>query len=55
MTGYELSPEARADLQGIWVYIASDNPGAADRLEEDIYGACELLAKNPRIGTSVPT
>jgi toxin ParE1/3/4 len=54
MTGYELSPEARADLQGIWVYIASDNPGAADRLEEDIYGACELLAKNPRIGHERP-
>jgi plasmid stabilization system protein ParE len=23
---------------------------AADKLEEDIYAACELLAKNPRLG-----
>jgi antitoxin ParD1/3/4/toxin ParE1/3/4 len=50
MKGYELSPEAVADLQEIWVYIASDNPAAADKLEADIYEACELLAKNPRLG-----
>ena len=45
MKGYELSPEARDDLQEIWVYIASDNLSAADKLEEDIYTACELLSK----------
>ena len=50
MKGYELSPEATDDLQEIWVYIANDNPAAADKLEEDIYAACELLAKNPRLG-----
>ena len=50
MKGYELSPEATDDLQEIWVYIANDNPSAADKLEEDIYAACELLAKNPRLG-----
>jgi plasmid stabilization system protein ParE len=55
MKGYELSPEARDDLREIWVYTASDNPGATDKLEEDIYAACELLSKNPRVGTSVPT
>jgi plasmid stabilization system protein ParE len=44
--GYELSPEATEDLQEIWVYIANDNPAAADKLEGDIYAACELLAKN---------
>jgi len=47
MKGYELSPEATDDLQEIWVYIANDNPIAADKLEDDIYAACELLAKNP--------
>ena len=46
MKGYELSPEATDDLQEIWVYIANDNPAAADKLEGDIYAACELLAKN---------
>ena len=50
MKGYELSPEATDDLQEIWVYIAIDNPRAADKLEEDIYAACELLARNPRLG-----
>jgi plasmid stabilization system protein ParE len=50
MKGYELSPEAAEDLQEIWVYVANDNPAAADKLEEDIYAACELLAKNPRVG-----
>jgi toxin ParE1/3/4 len=50
MKGYELSPEALADLQKIWAYIAGDNPAAADELEADSYRACELLAKNPRLG-----
>jgi plasmid stabilization system protein ParE len=49
MKGYELSPEARDDLQEIWMYIASDNPSSADKLEEDIYAACELLSKNPHV------
>jgi toxin ParE1/3/4 len=51
---YELSPEARDDLQGIWVYIAQDNPAAADKLEGDIYAACELLAKSPHLGHKRP-
>jgi plasmid stabilization system protein ParE len=50
MKGYELSPEAADDLQEIWVYIANDNPAAADKLEEEIYEVCELLAKNPGLG-----
>ncbi len=54
MKGYELSPEALADLQEIWLYIASDNPGAADILESEIYEACELLARNPRLGHKRP-
>jgi plasmid stabilization system protein ParE len=54
MKGYELSPEATDDLQKIWVYIANDNPTAADKLEDDIYAACELLAKNPRLGHRRP-
>jgi plasmid stabilization system protein ParE len=54
MKGYEFSPEARDDLQEIWAYIAGENPGAADRLEEDIYEACELLARNPHAGHKRP-
>ena len=54
MKGYELTPEARDDLQEIWVYIASGNPSAADKLEEEIYAACELLSKNPYVGHERP-
>jgi plasmid stabilization system protein ParE len=54
MRGYELSPEARDDLQEIWNYIAGKNPAAADKLEADIYKACEALAKNPRLGHKRP-
>jgi plasmid stabilization system protein ParE len=41
MKGYEFSTEALDDLQEIWVYIARDNPAAADELEADIFRACE--------------
>jgi plasmid stabilization system protein ParE len=47
---YELSTEAIGDLQEIWVYIAKDNPASADKLENDIYKACEFLARNPQAG-----
>ena len=32
----------------------SDNPAAADKLEGDIYAACELLAKSPHLGHKRP-
>jgi plasmid stabilization system protein ParE len=54
MKGYEFSPEARDDLQEIWAYIAGENPGAADQLEEDIYAACELLSRNSHAGHKRP-
>lgn len=54
MNSFELSPEARDDLQDIWVYIAADNSSAADKLEADIYTACEMLAKNSRLGHKRP-
>jgi antitoxin ParD1/3/4/toxin ParE1/3/4 len=50
MKGYELSPEARGDLEEIWSYVAEYNVAAADQLEADIYEACELLAGNPHLG-----
>ena len=54
MKGYELSPEARDDLQEIWAYIAGDNPTAADQVEQDIYAAFELLSENPQAGHRRP-
>jgi len=54
MKVYHLAPEARNDLQEIWTYIAGDNPVAADKIETDIYKACEILAENPRLGHKRP-
>ena len=49
-SGYEFSPEARNDLQEIWSYIAERNIQAADKLETEIYEACDLLAQHSRLG-----
>ena len=54
MSGWELSPEALADLQEIWIYIAADNPSAADKLEAEIFEAFKLLAGHPRLGHKRP-
>ena len=45
-----ISPEAEQDLLDIWLYIAADNPDAADRLLEEIDRKCFLLAGNPLLG-----
>ncbi len=45
-----LSARARTDLEEIWVYIAQDNPGSADRFVDRILQACRKLAQAPRIG-----
>ena len=50
MKDYELSHEARDDLQAIWMYIADDNLDSADKLEADIYQACQDLADDPKLG-----
>lgn len=51
MSQYQFTPQALDDLFDIWSYIAQDSPAAADRVEEAIYQACELLAKSPLAGT----
>lgn len=51
MTRYRFTPQALNDLFDIWSYIARDSPEAADRVEEAIYDACELLARSPLAGT----
>jgi len=45
-----LSAQARADLEEIWLYIAADSPGAADRFVDRILAACRKLARSPGIG-----
>jgi toxin ParE1/3/4 len=51
MAGVVRTPQANADLDGIWDYIAPHNLAAADRLIDRIVECCESLAANPRMGT----
>ena len=48
------TPEAIADLDGIWDYIARDNPAAADRMLDELNERFVLLSKNPEIGELQP-
>lgn len=45
-----LSAPARADLSDRWLYIASDNPGAADRFIQQLLAVCRKLVSSPKIG-----
>jgi plasmid stabilization system protein ParE len=51
MGRFQFTPQALDDLFEIWSYIARNSPAAADRAEEAIYLACELLAGSPLAGT----
>jgi antitoxin ParD1/3/4 len=50
MSGYALTPLAKADIFDIWSYIADDSEKAADRVEQAIYDACEFVAEAPTRG-----
>jgi plasmid stabilization system protein ParE len=48
---YELTEDADADINALWLYIAQNrSPDTADRLANRIYDAFELLAENPFMG-----
>jgi plasmid stabilization system protein ParE len=47
---YRISRRADTDIERICDHIAEDNPDAADRLDEQIHRAIQLLAKFPRMG-----
>ncbi|MEI6207730.1 MAG: type II toxin-antitoxin system RelE/ParE family toxin [Desulfuromonadales bacterium] len=44
------SPEAENDLDEIWLYIAQDNPGCADKLLDEIEETSRKLAQFPNMG-----
>jgi toxin ParE1/3/4 len=46
--------QAEEDLIDLWLYIAQENPGAADRLLDEIEGKCVLLAAHPQLGPARP-
>lgn len=50
MSGFALHPEALADLEEIWEFIAADNLDAADRVVEEIYEAIRALIPFPQQG-----
>ena len=54
MSGYTLHPEAFADLDEIWEYIAQHNVDAADRVLADIHSTLTALAASPQIGYRRP-
>ncbi|WP_146990352.1 type II toxin-antitoxin system RelE/ParE family toxin [Bradyrhizobium macuxiense] len=43
-------PRAETDLDEIWLFIASDNIAAADRLLDRIGNVFQMLAENPLAG-----
>jgi plasmid stabilization system protein ParE len=47
MSGFVLHPQAYADLDEIWEYIAGDSLDAADRFREEIYESIQSLVPFP--------
>lgn len=52
MSQFQVSANARSDLEEIWVYIAQDNLQAADGLMRAIVSRFSLLASMPDLGRS---
>jgi plasmid stabilization system protein ParE len=50
MSGFVFHPDAVADLNEIWEYIADDSPIAADRVMEEIHEAIRALVPFPQQG-----
>jgi plasmid stabilization system protein ParE len=54
MTGYDLHPGARLDLDEIWEFIRADNLDAADRMIAEILSAIRALVPFPNQGYKRP-
>jgi toxin ParE1/3/4 len=54
MNQYRVSPEASSDLDEIWLYIAHDNPDAADKYIRAIVSRFPTLASMPLMGRERP-
>ena len=54
MSSYALHPDAFADLDEIWEYIAEGNIDAADGVVDDIFAALRALVAAPHIGHRRP-
>jgi toxin ParE1/3/4 len=49
-----LRPKAVEDLDGIWLYIARDNPAAADSFIDQLTERFDALCQNPLLGPACP-
>ena len=54
MSRVDVTPQAQEDLTEIWLFIAEDNPVAADGVVDAIERACLRLARNPELGPPRP-
>jgi toxin ParE1/3/4 len=54
MAIFQKTAQAEEDLIDIWLYIAQDNPAAADRLLDTLEEKGWLLAENPKLGQARP-
>jgi len=54
MSGFVLHPDALADLDEIWEFIAGDNLTAADGVLEEIYERLVLLSPFRKLATAAP-
>jgi toxin ParE1/3/4 len=54
MSVIQRTAQAEEDLIDIWIYIAQDNPLAADRVLDDIEERFYTLADNPLMGRLRP-
>lgn len=54
MSVIQRTVQAEEDLIEIWIYIAQDNPGAADRVLNEIEQRFYALADNPLMGRLRP-
>lgn len=50
MNAYQFHPDASAELNEIWEFIARDNEEAADRALNEIQNAIDMLVDNPFAG-----
>lgn len=50
MASIVISPQADAELEGIWLSIAVDDPEAATRVVRQLGAKISLLAQYPRLG-----
>jgi plasmid stabilization system protein ParE len=54
MNHYIIAPAATRDMEEIFLYIAQDNPDAAEKLEADFFSAFAMLAEHPNMGNARP-